>query len=51
MEETESYVNNNIGLKYLDIRKKLKTVTLDGMHNEFTEADIDNIFIPFLKDW
>ena len=50
MEDTENYKKNDLGLKYLNEHKKLKIVKINGKHLKYTEKDIAETFLPFLKD-
>jgi palmitoyl-protein thioesterase len=49
LNSTAFYQNDNIGLKSLTEAGKAQYTQIDGDHLQFTEADIDNIIIPFLE--
>lgn len=51
MEDTETYKNNDLGLKYLNEHGKLKLVQIDAKHTKYTDEDIAQTFLPFLKGW
>jgi len=40
MEETETYINNDLGLLYLNGLHKLKIEHIDALHAHYTDADI-----------
>lgn len=46
MEETEVY--ENLGLKFLNEKGKIKVVHLNGKHTQYEEGDIHKYFLPFL---
>lgn len=49
MEDTESYKNDDLGLKYLNEHHKLHTVHIDAKHTDYKDEHINNTFLPFLK--
>lgn len=49
MTETQLYQEDFIGLKKLDLSGKVKRVELPGGHMHYTKTDIENIFVPFLR--
>eukprot|EP00331_Platyophrya_macrostoma_P025641 CAMPEP_0176439920 /NCGR_PEP_ID=MMETSP0127-20121128/20253_1 /TAXON_ID=938130 /ORGANISM="Platyophrya macrostoma, Strain WH" /LENGTH=220 /DNA_ID=CAMNT_0017824327 /DNA_START=239 /DNA_END=901 /DNA_ORIENTATION=- len=49
MNQTKLYQEDYIGLKSLDQSGKVTKIALPGAHLRFTESDIENTFIPFLK--
>ena len=49
MEETEFYINDLLGLRTLDENKKIIRVYIDDMHVRYSEDDLNNFFIPFLR--
>ena len=51
MEDTESYKNDDLGLKYLNEHTKLKIVKINAKHTDYKDEDIKNTFLPFLKGW
>jgi len=48
MEQQPIYIDDWIGLKTLNNAGKLQFVALPGNHLQFTQADVENIFVPFL---
>ena len=48
IEESDFYKNDYIGLKQLDDEKKVQRVALPGGHLQFTQQQINDIFVPFL---
>jgi len=48
MEQQPIYIDDWIGLKTLNNAGKLQFVALPGNHLSFTQADVENIFVPFL---
>lgn len=48
MEDTDLYKDDYIGLKELNVGKKIEFVSIKGNHLQFTKKDIENTFIPFL---
>ena len=51
MEDTDNYKNNDLGLKYLNEHGKLKLVEINDVHTKYTDKDISDTFLPFLKGW
>jgi hypothetical protein len=49
MEKTSLYKQDNLGLKSLDEKNKLVQVHVDDLHIRYTEEDLQNIIIPFLR--
>lgn len=49
MEETDGYKNNELGLKSLQENKKIEFKKINATHMEYTDEDVNNTFIPFLK--
>ena len=47
--QTEFYQKDFIGLKALNEAGRAKFVEIDGDHLQFSESDIENIIVPFLK--
>lgn len=48
LEESDFYKNDYIGLKALTEAGKVQNVSFEGDHLQFSQADIDNTFVPFL---
>jgi len=48
IEDSTFYKEDYIGLRSLIEAGKVEYVSIVGDHLEFSEADIDNYFIPFL---
>lgn len=48
MTETPLYQEDYIGLKTLDVTGRLKRIKLPGQHLQFSNADILEVFVPFL---
>ena len=51
IEDSAFYKDDLIGLRSLIEAGKVEYVSIVGDHLEFSEADIDNYFIPFLLKW
>jgi palmitoyl-protein thioesterase len=47
--ETDFYKNDNIGLKVLNEAGKVKFEEFPGDHLQFTDEQVHNIIVPFLK--
>ena len=50
MKDQDVYKNDLFGLKTLDEAGKIHMHTIKGQHLQFTKEDIENIFVPFLKN-
>lgn len=50
MEQQPIYLSDAFGLKTMNTAGKIKKIFIDGEHLRFSEADIKNTFIPFLKN-
>ncbi len=48
LERSDFYKDDYIGLKTLNEAGKVDWVSIDGDHLQFTTADINNTFVPFL---
>ena len=48
LDKEPFYYDDYIGLKKLNDEGKVQWIALDGDHLQFTEADVTNIFVPFL---
>lgn len=48
LEESAFYKDDLIGLRALNEAHKVDWVKIVGDHLEFSQADMDNTFIPFL---
>jgi len=48
IEDSTFYKDDFIGLRSLIEAGKVQYVSIAGDHLEFSDADIDNYFIPFL---
>lgn len=48
LEESSFYKEDYIGLRALAEAGKVQYASIAGDHLQFTEADIDNTFVPFL---
>jgi len=48
MNQTEDYLEDRLGLQELLEDNKISFVQLPGDHLQFTEENIDEIFIPFI---
>lgn len=48
LEDSDFWKNDNIGLKALTEAGKVQNVSFEGDHLQFSQADIDNTFVPFL---
>lgn len=48
-EKTDVYINDDLGLKQMKTEERIVFLTLPGDHLEFSESDLDNIAIPYLK--
>jgi len=49
MEETESYKNNDLGLKTLYEKNKIQFKKINDKHMQYSDEDVTKTFIPFLK--
>lgn len=49
MEQQPIYTQDSFGLKTLNEAGKVKVVALPGDHLQFSQTDISNTFVPFLK--
>ncbi len=48
LEESSFYKEDYIGLRALAEAGKVQYASIAGDHLQFSEADIDNTFVPFL---
>jgi len=48
MNQTEDYIENRLGLQELLEDDKITFVQLPGDHLQFTEENINEIFVPFI---
>jgi hypothetical protein len=46
--ESDFYKSDTLGLKTLNEAGRITFSEVEGNHLQFTEADIDNIIVPFL---
>ena len=49
MVNTSLYKTDALGLKTLNEQGKVQIIKLDEEHVDFTDKDVEEIFIPFLK--
>jgi len=49
LRDTEWFKSDQLGLKTLDDKKKLHLVSINASHTEYSDKDLENTFIPFLK--
>jgi palmitoyl-protein thioesterase len=50
MEQQPLYINDTFGLKTMNEAGKVKKIYIDGDHLQFSNSDITNTFVPFLKN-
>lgn len=50
LEETDFYKNDLVGIRSLKEAGKLTFVEIEGDHLKFATSDIQETFVPFLKD-
>jgi len=48
LEESAFYIEDYIGLRALNEAGKVQWESIVGDHLQFSQADMDNLFIPFL---
>lgn len=49
VQETDFYQQDYIGLRALQEANKVSYISIDGEHLQFTNEDVQDIFIPFLQ--